>query len=274
MIDVSTKLFAILGHPVKHTLSPQIHNAWFKREKLNCAYCAFDVLPENLGQTLEILVKIGFCGFNITAPHKIEIMNFVERFDKTAKSVGNVNTIAVKNNKICGYNTDFLGLEKDFAAQKIEIKNKKVFIYGAGGAAKTVLCLMKKNKADAVYISNRTKEKAVSLAEKFKCKTLDLKDIPAFIKDADIIVNASSCGFITKDILPFKNPQNLKKGAVICDLIYNKETPMIKLAKETKTKFFSGEGMLIYQAQSAFEIWTGKSPDIRGAFRILKKLLK
>ncbi|MDR3049591.1 MAG: shikimate dehydrogenase [Elusimicrobiota bacterium] len=269
MLNTNTKLFAILGCPIKQSKSPIMQNNWFKEAGLNCAYTAFSVEKKDLKKIFEALKLLSFCGFNITVPHKVEIMKLLDFIDAAPKAIGSVNTIVINNGKTYGYNTDYLGLEKDFADKKISIQGQTIFIYGAGGAAKSVLYFAKKNKAKTVYISNRTHNKAVILAKQFGAKAVKLKD-SAYISEADIIINASSCGLNESDILPFK--LNLaKKDVIAYDLIYKNETALYKLAKKEKIKFFNGEGMLINQGVAAFKLWTGLSPSAASAKRILRK---
>ncbi|MDR0823385.1 MAG: shikimate dehydrogenase [Endomicrobium sp.] len=270
MLNVNTKLFAILGCPIKQSRSPIMQNNWFKEAGLNCAYTAFSVEKKDLKKVFETLKLLGFCGFNITVPHKVEIMKLLDFIDPAPKAIGSVNTILIKNGKTYGYNTDYLGIEKDFADKKISVEGKTIFIYGAGGAAKSVLYFAQKNKAKSVYISNRTHSKAISLAKQFGAKAIELKDSSAYIAESDIIINASSCGLNKGDKLPFAI-NSVKKGAIAYDLIYADNTALCKLAKQKKIKFFNGEGMLINQGISAFEIWTGLKPSAASAKRILRK---
>ncbi|MDR3243993.1 MAG: shikimate dehydrogenase, partial [Elusimicrobiota bacterium] len=167
MIDVRTKLFAILGSPIKQSKSPIMQNNWFKEAGLNCAYTAFKVEKKDLKRVFETLRYLGFCGFNITVPHKNNIIKYLDYIDDGAKEINSVNTIAVKDGKTYGYNTDYLGIQEDFKSKKIQVAGRTIFVYGAGGAAKSVLYFAKKNKAKEVYIANRTHKKAQNLAKKF-----------------------------------------------------------------------------------------------------------
>ena len=268
MLNSETKLFAILAYPAKHSFSPQMQNAWFEDEKLNCAYVSFETAPEKLKQTVEALKLLRFRGINITIPHKTEIIKYLDFVDTAAKSIGSVNTIAIKNGELHGYNTDHSGFTADLEAKGIKIKDKTVFIFGAGGAARAVLYAVK--NAEEIYISNRTFETAAKLAKEFKVKAVTLAQIPDIIEKADLIINASACGLSKGDFLPFKIGK-IKKNAVIYDLIYNKTTPFVKLAQKKRVKFFTGEGMLIRQGADGFKIWTGIYPDVKKALKLFKK---
>ncbi|MDR1695544.1 MAG: shikimate dehydrogenase [Endomicrobium sp.] len=268
MLNNETALFAILGYPVKHSFSPQMQNAWFKDKNLNCAYVSFETSPEKLKQTVNSLKLLGFCGINVTIPHKTEIMKYLDFAGIAAKSIGSVNTIAVKNGKLYGYNTDHSGLASDLASKGVKIKEKKVFVFGAGGAARAALYAAK--GAKEVYISNRTFKTAKKLAKEFKAKAVSPDEISEILKRADLIINASACGMSANDVLPFK-ADKLNKNAVIYDFIYGKITPFVKLARKKGLKFFTGEGMLIRQGADGFKIWTGMYPDVKKALDRFKK---
>ncbi|MCL1971613.1 MAG: shikimate dehydrogenase [Endomicrobia bacterium] len=270
MLNAETKLFAILGFPIKHSFSPQIQNAWFEKEKLNCAYMPFEVEPKNLKKTVEALKLLGFYGINITIPHKTAVMKYLDHVDKAAKLIGSVNTIAVKSNKLYGYNTDYSGFSSDLALKNIKIKDKTILIFGAGGGARAVIYSVKNSGVKNIYLSNRTHKSAVNLAKEFKIEALDINKIPDILPQTDLIVNASACGMKKTDVLPFEI-SSLKKDAVIYDLIYNKTTPFVKASKEKGIKFYTGEGMLINQGAHGFKIWTGIYPDTKSALKLLNR---
>ncbi|GHT07926.1 shikimate dehydrogenase (NADP(+)) [Endomicrobiia bacterium] len=272
MLNTETKLFAILGYPVKHSFSPQMQNKWFEKENLNCIYLAFEPKPENLKKTIESLKVLGFQGVNITIPHKIEVMKYVDFIDKAAKKIGSVNTIAFKGGKLYGYNTDHLGFSQDLAAKKVSLKNKNVLVIGAGGGARAIVYALKESKTKSIYIANRTLKNAEQLAEMFKIKAVDISKVGEVLPVADLIVNTSSCGMRKTDVLPFK-ADKIKSSLIIYDLIYNKATPFTKFANDKGLEVFTGVGMLIRQGACGFKIWTGKYPDIEIAGRLLKEFI-
>jgi shikimate dehydrogenase len=270
MLNTETKLFAILGCPVKHSFSPQIQNKWFEKENLNCIYLAFEPKPEDLKKTMESLKLLGFQGINITIPHKIEVMKYVDFTEKAAKKIGSVNTIVFKGGKLYGYNTDHLGFSQDLIAKNVRLKNKNVLVIGAGGGARAIVYALKESKAKNIYIANRTFENAEQLAEMFKIKAVDINNAGEVLPDVDMLVNTSACGMKKTDVLPFK-ADRIKNGLIVYDLIYNKITPFTKLAKDKGLKIFTGVGMLIRQGACGFKIWTGKYPNIEIAERLFKK---
>ncbi|MDR3071834.1 MAG: shikimate dehydrogenase [Endomicrobium sp.] len=275
MVNAETKLFAILGDPIKHSFSPQIQNKWFKKENFNGVYLAFEPAPKDFDKTIKSLKILNFCGFNITVPYKVKVMKYVDVMDKVAREIGSVNTISIKNNKFYGYNTDYLGFVQDLASKKINLKSKNVLLIGAGGASRAIAYALKVGQVKNAYVVNRTFPKAQELARVFKLKSIDMNKMGNFVCDCDIdlIINGSSCGMKKTDALPFEVGK-VKKGLIIYDLIYNKTTPFVKFAKNNGLKFFTGDGMLIYQGAFGFKIWTGKYPDIGVAKKLLKKLFK
>jgi shikimate dehydrogenase len=273
LINTETKLFAILGYPVRHSFSPIIQNKWFEKKHLNFAYLAFEPKDLELEGTIKSLKELKFNGFNITVPYKTEALKHVDVIDKSAKKVGSINTVVISDNKLYGYNTDYLGFAKDLKEKKIVIENKNIVVIGAGGAARSIIAALKVAKAKNVYIANRTLDKARNLAKEFKVKSIDIKNVKDILNDVNLLVNCSSCGMKKDDKLPFSFGK-IKSGLIVYDLIYNKKTPFFKFAKINKLKIFTGEGMLIWQGAYAFKLWTGKFPDIKIAQKILKKFLK
>jgi shikimate dehydrogenase len=272
MLNAETKLFAILGYPVRHSFSPRMQNKWFEKENLNCIYLAFEPKPEDLKKTVESLKLLGFQGINITIPHKIEVMKYVDFTDKAAKKIGSVNTIAFKGDKLYGYNTDYLGFSQDLTAKKVSLKNKNVLVIGAGGGARAIVYALKENRAKNIYIANRTLKNAEQLAEIFKIKAVDIRNVGEVLSASDLLVNTSACGMKKTDVLPFKAGK-IKSSLVVYDLIYNKLTPFTKLAENRGLKIFTGVGMLIRQGACGFKIWTKKYPDIEIAERLLKEFI-
>ena len=271
-VTASTKLLGIFGNPVEHSLSPVMHNAWFEKYKLNNLYLAFNVLPKNLRVAVESIRTLNVLGVNVTVPHKVEVMKYLDNIDSAAKSIGSVNTIVNKNNKLYGFNTDWQGFITDLKFKKIDLKNKNVLVIGAGGAAKAILYALTKLKVKKIYLTTRTFEKAKLVAKKYQnISVTDINKISEnFLQDMDCLINCSTCGMKKGDKLPFAI-KDFNKNMIFYDIIYNKETPFKKFAAKNKIKYFSGEGMLIYQAAVSFYRWTNIFPDTKETFKILKR---
>ncbi|MDR2860755.1 MAG: shikimate dehydrogenase [Elusimicrobiota bacterium] len=269
ILDPETKYFAVLGSPIKQSLSPLIQNHWFKQHKLNCAYLALEVNPKNLKMAVEALKSFGFLGFNLTVPLKTEILPYLNYIDKPAKAIGGVNTVAIRDGKLYGYNTDYSGLEADLASRNVSIKGKSVFIYGAGGASRAVIYTCKHQGAKNIYLANRTYKNAVAIAEKFHIQAIKQDETADYLEKAELIFNASSCGLELSDFLPFDINQ-IRKDSFIYDLICLPRTPFVRLAKKRHLRYDTGEGMLVHQGAQAFKIWLDIDPDIKSAKKVIK----
>ncbi len=274
MIDASTKLIALLGKPVRHSLSPIMHNAAFKDKDLNYVYLAFEVDKENLGKVIEGAKAMGIVGFNVTIPHKIEIMKYLDKLDKEAELIGAVNTIKINKDIAKGYNTDGLGARKALEEKVGEVKDKKILIFGAGGAGRAVAFELAKN--NFVIIANRTIEKAKQLAEEIKNKLnteVEYSGLNVDTEDIDIIINATSVG-MKKGDKPLLTADKLK-NKIVMDLVYTPlETPLLKEAKKANAIAIDGLGMLIYQGALAFKIWTGVEPNVKVMREAILKVLE
>lgn len=274
-VTASTKLLGIFGNPVEHSLSPVMHNAWFEKYKLNNLYLAFNVLPKNLRVAVESIRTLNVLGVNVTVPHKVEVMKYLDNIDSAAKSIGSVNTIVNKNNKLYGFNTDWQGFITDLKFKKIDLKNKNVLVIGAGGASKAILYALTKLKVKKIYLTTRTFEKAKLVAKKYQnISVTDINKISEnFLQDMDCLINCSTCGMKKGDKLPFAI-KDFNKNMIFYDIIYNKETPFKKFAAKNKIKYFSGEGMLIYQGAVSFEKWTNIFPDTKNTLNLIKKFMR
>ncbi|MCR4663067.1 MAG: shikimate dehydrogenase [Endomicrobiaceae bacterium] len=274
-VTANTKLLGIFGNPVSHSLSPVMHNDWFAKYKLNNLYLAFDVLPKNLKSAVESIKTLNILGVNVTVPHKIEVMKYLDTIDAAAKAIGSVNTIVNKNGKLYGYNTDWQGFITDLKFKKVNLKNKTVLVIGAGGAAKAILYALTKLKVKKIFLTSRTFDKAKLVAEKYKnISVVDINEISEdFLQNIDCLVNCSTCGMKKEDKLPF-TIRKFNKDIVFYDIIYNKETPFKKLAVKNKIKYFSGEGMLIYQGAVSFEKWTNIFPNTKNTLNLIKKFMR
>lgn len=274
-ITSNTKLIGIFGNPVSHSLSPIIQNGWFAKYKLNYLYLAFDVLPQNLKCAVESIKALNMAGVNITVPHKIEVIKYLDKIDSSVKKIGSVNTIVNKNNKLYGYNTDWQGFIEDLKSKNINLENKKVLVIGAGGASKAILYSLNKLKVKQIYLTSRTFAKANLVAKNYKNVFVkDINKIPLdFLQDIDCLINCSTCGMKKEDKFPFKVTK-FNKNIIFYDIIYNKQTPFKKFAIKNKIKYFSGEGMLIYQGTFSFYNWTNILPNTKNTLKLIKKYMR
>ncbi len=270
-IDGKTLLYALIGHPVAHSFSPELHSRQLEKNKLNALYLAFDVKPDQLEEALKGLLALGVKGVNVTVPYKEKVIPFLGGLSERARLTGAVNTLLVQDGKFYGENTDGAGFlaslkeEKKFSAE-----GKKIIIIGAGGAARGVGVSLAMAGAEKIIFLNRDLNKARELAfllEKecgleseafdYQKKPLPQEEVPS----ADLIINATSLGMHPHEEEKAVFPYSLiHKKQLVCDLIYNpKETLFLKEAKERGASTMNGSGMLYQQAALAFELWTGKT---------------
>jgi len=267
-ITGKTRITGIFGYPVEHTLSPAMHNAAFEALGLDCCYIPFTVHPDLLSAAVEAVRALNLRGVNITVPHKEKVMPMLDTVDDEASFIGAVNTIVHSDGKLRGYNTDGRGFMKSLVDSGVNVNDSAVLIIGAGGAARAIGYYLAQ-KAKALYIYGRTPERAERLA-------LDLKKVSenvstfADISSVDrfnVIINATPLGLRDDDPLPLDTGL-LHRGLMVCDLIY-RDTPFLREASKRGCVTLNGLGMLLWQGVFAFELWTGRKPDIE----IMRKAL-
>lgn len=267
-ITGKTKKVGIIGWPLGHAASPRIHNAAFAALGLDFIYLYLPVAPENIAGAVAGLKTLGFDGANVTIPHKVAIMPFLDELDESAKLAGAVNTIVIKNGNSVGYNTDFSGFIQSLRLAKVDIAGKKTVIFGAGGACRAVAAAFVRHGADAVAILARDSSKAAATAGLFS--SFGFAPLSGYGWDeaacldvsaqADILVNSTPLGMSPNcDAMPPVRWDVINPAAVFVDLIYNpRVTMLLKEAMARGHKTINGEGMLIEQAAAAFMLWTGQ----------------
>ncbi|GBF36319.1 shikimate dehydrogenase [Methanofervidicoccus abyssi] len=273
MIDSKTKLLGLIGHPVEHSLSPIMHNKALRDKNLNYVYLAFDVHPDRLKYVVDGAKALGtFRGFNVTVPHKVEIIKYLDELDREARLIGAVNTVKIENDKAIGYNTDGLGARMSLEEEIGKVKNRDILIVGAGGAARAVAFELAKD--NNITIVNRTLERAKLLAEEISRKlnrSVDYGDLNVDVGNYEIVIHTTPVGMYPHiNAEPVIDVNNIRSDMVVMDLIYNpRETVLLREAKKRGAKAINGIGMLVYQGALAFEIWTGVKPDVEVMKRTL-----
>lgn len=282
MITGKTRIVGILGWPVGHSLSPVMHNAAFAALELDYAYIPLPVHPDKLSQAVMGLKSMGFVGANVTIPHKVTVIPYLDELDVSAQVAGAVNTIVVKDGRCIGYNTDAQGFIQSLTGKNLTITGKTAVIMGAGGAARAVVCGLLAHGIDKILIGTRSAVKAQEFIELFpngtKIQGCDWQDqvFADTIKQCDILINCTPIGMSSnQDIeLPI-NLQELKASAYVCDLIYNPPlTPFLADAQRRGHIIINGAGMLIEQGALAFELWTGKRAPRTIMLAILSKFIE
>ncbi len=278
-IKGSTNIVGLIGHPVEHSFSPPMHNAAFKALGMDYAYVAFDVDPSNLESAIDGAKSLNVKGFNVTIPHKIEVMKHLDEIDEVARLIGAVNTIDFKDMK--GYNTDGIGAVK--AIEEVSpIKNRKVVVAGAGGASRAISFYIAKYGADELTILNRNVEKAQNLAQDVldsgliaNVKAGSVSEIKGYLADADILIDTTPVGMHPNiDDEPIAKSVDMHEDLVVFDAVYNpNETVLIRQAINAGAKPVYGIKMLLYQGAESFRIWTGREAPVDVMEDALKRTL-
>ncbi len=268
-INGKTRICAIIGDPVEHSLSPIMHNAAFEEIGLNLVYTAFKVNARNLKTAILGAKSLDILGLNITMPHKNTVIKYLDELDPVAQAINAVNTVVNQQGKLIGYNTDGSGIMKALKENRVYPLDKKLVLLGAGGAAKAIAYQVSQEVKELVIL-NRTLEKAKTLAEmlknskiKIKSQTLSLNTLKKELSNADILINATSVG-MNPDINRSPVPSEyLHSDLSVMDIIYNPiKTKLIEDAETVGAKIVSGIDMLIYQGAVSFEIWTSSPAPI------------
>jgi len=263
MIQISgrTKITGIFGHPVEHTLSPAMHNAAFKALGLNYCYVPFLVHPDYLEDAIKAIRALNLCGVNVTVPHKEKVMPLLDEINEEASFIGAVNTIVNSEGRLIGYNTDGRGFMQSLLESGISVEGKNVLIIGAGGASRAISYYLSQN-TKTLYLYNRSKNRAEKLVQdlkKIRNNVSLIEDISS-IERYHIIINATPLGLKKEDPLPF-DTSLLRAEQTVCDLIY-KKTRLLEEASKKGCVTLEGLGMLLWQGLFAFELWTGKKPQV------------
>lgn len=263
--DKSSKTFCIIGDPVEHSLSPLMHNAAFKYLNLNYSYIAFKVKVNELKESVESLRDINVAGFNVTIPHKVEIIKYIDKLSDDASLAGAVNTVKNEDGIFVGYNTDIYGLMTPIEERLSNFEGAEILILGAGGSSRAALVgLSRKKGIKSVYIVNRDQQKLSKVIE--LGKTLGLSCIPMEYSDhkklseisshCELIINTTSVGL--KNEKSLLSSESVGNGSIVFDIIYKPiMTDLLECAKSANAKVIFGYEMLLNQGYKSFEIWTG-----------------
>jgi len=274
----------LIGYPIKHSLSPWIHEQFLERSHLKGIYKIHEIpSDESFTDHINQLKLEQVNGFNITVPYKVKIMSYLDRLDPETERIGAVNTVVNHNGQWVGYNTDGIGyvrsLESEHPSLKNNRSNTRVMIIGAGGAARGIYDAFLQSGYRLVDIANRTRESADAIAQLnqtgAKTNVKSLQDALNTISHYDVIVQTTSVGMrphVDEIIIPL---QEIKEGTIVSDIVYQPlETKFLKEAKKYGARVVHGHTMLLYQAQYAFELWTGQEVSTAGMADALKNILE
>ena len=259
-------LYCLIGNPISKSLSPVIHNNYYELVRQNNIYLIFNVEEEYLEEVVKTFKILDIKGFNVTLPHKIKIIEYLDSISDDAKILGAVNTVKNYNGKLIGYNTDGLGFLKSLELLNIDVKNKTILVLGAGGAANAISISLAMEGAKKIVVCNRTISKGKNLALRILRKfpktmveydNLDLRNVEK--EKINMIVNCTSVGMYPYvDVSPI-SLNGFSKNLIVYDLIYKpRKTKLIKLAEHKGYYTINRLSMLINQALLSQEIWFGK----------------
>ena len=258
------KKFGIIGSPLKHSLSPVLHNYWFEKYNIDAEYSKIDVEENDLSNLVSKIKKKELIGINITLPYKQKIVPYLDLLINDAEITNSVNTVYLDNkNSTIGENTDVFGLQAAYLMEVDNASKKNALVIGAGGVSPSVILSLHKLGINNISISNRTIEKCIFLKKKFNfLNIIKWNDIKENLIKFDVIVNATSLGLRGGQEFDF-NFDDIKPDLMYIDTVYNPlETKTLKHLKEKDVKAFNGLNMFIYQGQKAFYLWNKVNPEI------------
>ncbi len=284
-LDNNTKIIGVIGHPIKHSFSPLMHNTAFKLLDLNYLYIPFDVPLENLKNALKGMTALGISGFNVTLPHKEKISQYLNNISEEASVIGAVNTVVNENGTLSGYNTDVTGILETLRLYKDAITDSEISIIGSGGAARSLLyALIRHFRIERINVINRTIQKAESLKDYFtekmlykNIRTYELlpPDLVKIFKRSKLIVNTTAIGmFPDVDDTPTSIAESFTPDQIVFDVVYNPvKTKFLKLAESQGAKILTGLEMFIAQGAKSLELWTGEKMPVEKIRETLEEQL-
>ena len=279
-INGYTRLAAVVANPIKHSISPFIHNSAFEATHTNGVYLAWEVEGTDLAETVANIRRYQMYGINLSMPYKEQVIPYLDQLSEEACLIGAVNTVVNREGTLIGYNTDGKGFFKSLPSFKIS--GKKMVLLGAGGAAKAILAqaILDGVSQISVFVRSSSMEKTRPYLEKIQNATgfrvdlfalEDIQELQDSITQADLLVNATSVG-MDGSSQPIPTSIVLPEKLMVADVIYQPfETPFLKWARNQGNQSINGLGMLLYQAAEAFELWTGKEMPTDQIWESLKQ---
>ena len=265
----NTELIGLIGYPIKQSFSPFIHNVAAELTGTRIIYLPFEVHSTNLKDAVKGTVALGLRGFNVTVPHKVKIVDFINKLSEEAAVIGSVNTVVNELGKLIGYNTDVNGVVESLSPYKSQINGNQVCVLGAGGSARAVIYTLIRNfKPSKIILINRTEQYAETLKQHFKSKMkfdgivtkeLQQPDLKSLLNSCTLIANCTSVGmYPDTDDSVFTNSDVFVKDQIVFDLVYNPvKTKFLEFAESKGAVAVNGLNMLVQQAAKAFTLWTG-----------------
>ncbi|MBF0286582.1 MAG: shikimate dehydrogenase [SAR324 cluster bacterium] len=276
-ITGKTQIYGIIGYPIAHTFSPPLQNAAFQAIQIDAAYLPFEVHPKKLKAAIAGIKSLQIRGINVTVPHKVHVVPFLDEVTPTAQRIGAVNTILNNHGRLIGTNTDGQGFIRSLSELPFTPQDKTIVILGAGGSTRSIVVALAEANAKQIFLVNRTIAKAKHLVEEFspvfpqtQLRAEQIENL--YSLPIDLFVNTTSVGMEGD-----KSPADLNQFKIlhyVADIIYTpQQTALLKQAKQLNIPFINGLGMLLYQGCEAFEFWTQQSAPTALMKTTLMKLL-
>ncbi|AYK07222.1 shikimate dehydrogenase [Brevibacillus halotolerans] len=265
MLHSKTTMVGLFGRPVGHSLSPVMHNTAFEQKQLPFAYAAFEVNDDQIKEAVEAIRALGMRGANVTIPHKVAVIPYLDKIDPLAERIGAVNTIVNEDGTLIGYNTDGTGYVRSLLEETgIDLTEQTVTLLGAGGAARAVACTLVERGVKEIRIVNRSLERAellaLALGSQIPIRVYSFAQAELAIQDSTLLINTTSIGMYPHIHEMPVDRKCLRPDLIVSDLIYNPlETQLLQCAKEIGATHHSGLGMFINQGALAYELWTGEA---------------
>jgi len=253
------KKYLVIGNPIDHSLSPKLHNYWLNKNNIDAVYEKKLINESDIKEIISEIRNEKINGINVTVPFKKLVIPFIDELSFEAKEACSVNTIYKENNKIFGHNTDISGFELAIRKKGYDIKDKNVFILGAGGVVPSIILALRKMKVGKIILSNRTQKKAEEFKKNFSdLEIVDWGEIPEF----NMIINATRLGLNENDEIKL-NYADIGQNKLFYDVIYNpQQTKFLLKAKQFGNQIENGKMMFIYQAHQSFTLWHKIMPKI------------
>jgi shikimate dehydrogenase len=246
--------YLVIGNPIEHSLSPKLHNFWFKKNNINASYDKKLIIENELESFFSFMKKNNVAGVNVTVPFKQKVIPFLDKISDLSIKAGSVNTVVLDNGELIGDNTDIIGFQNSL--KKFDLKGKKALIFGAGGVVSSVILGLNNLGLENITITNRTKNKAKILSEKYNLEVCEWGKI----LNVDVYINCTSIGLDKNDSMDIDFSKI--NGKIFYDIIYKPKTNFLINAEKYGNQIIDGKMMFLYQAQKSFEIWHGIKPKI------------
>lgn len=277
----NTEIIGLIGYPIKQSFSPFIHNVAAELTGTRLIYLPFEVHSTNLKNAVKGIVALGLKGFNVTVPHKVKIVDFINQLSEEASVTGSVNTVVNEMGKLIGYNTDVHGIVETLSPFKSKINGSEVCVLGAGGSARAVIYTLIRNfKPSKIFLINRTEQYAETLKQHFKSKMkfdgivikeLMQPELVSILNNCSLIVNSTSVGMYPAQDDSILNTSDIFiKDQIVFDLVYNPvKTKFLQMAESKGAVPVNGLNMLVHQAAKSFNLWTGKEFPLEKVYKSL-----